>query len=105
MHRSRLSALGLLVTLGIVFGDIGTSPLYVMKAITVVNPDFDADYITGAVSCVIWALTLQTTVKYVLIAKTGISDQNALGLDTSNVSVEAVPLIINDTPPRRIRPM
>lgn len=68
MHRSRLSALGLLVTLGIVFGDIGTSPLYVMKAITVVNPDFDADYITGAVSCVIWTLTLQTTVKYVLIA-------------------------------------
>ena len=59
-----MSAFGLLVTLGIVFGDIGTSPLYVMKAITGVNPTFDADYILGAVSCVIWTLTLQTTIKY-----------------------------------------
>ncbi len=58
---------GLLVTMGIVFGDIGTSPLYVMKAITLVNPDFDADYIIGAVSCVIWTLTLQTTLKYVVM--------------------------------------
>lgn len=65
---NHITALGLLVTLGIVFGDIGTSPLYVMKAIGAVNPGFDADYITGAVSCVIWTLTLQTTVKYVLIA-------------------------------------
>lgn len=54
--------------MGIVFGDIGTSPLYVMKAIVGVNPSFDADYIVGAVSCVIWTLTLQTSVKYVLIA-------------------------------------
>ncbi len=59
---------GILVSLGIVFGDIGTSPLYVMKAIAGVNPAYDADYILGAVSCVIWTLTLQTTVKYVLIA-------------------------------------
>lgn len=59
---------GILVALGIVFGDIGTSPLYVMKAIAGVNPAYDADYILGAVSCVIWTLTLQTTVKYVLIA-------------------------------------
>ena len=64
----RLSALGLLVTMGIVFGDIGTSPLYVMKAIMGVNPAYDADYIIGAVSCVIWSLTLQTTLKYVVIA-------------------------------------
>ncbi len=64
----RLTLAGLLVTVGIVFGDIGTSPLYVMKAITGVNPDFDADYIIGAVSCVIWTLTLQTTLKYVLLA-------------------------------------
>ena len=59
---------GMLVTVGIVFGDIGTSPLYVMKAIVGVNPGYDADYIIGAISCVIWTLTLQTTVKYVLIA-------------------------------------
>lgn len=65
---NRLTAAGLLVTMGIVFGDIGTSPLYVMKAITAVNPHFDADYIIGAISCVIWTLTIQTTVKYVLLA-------------------------------------
>ncbi len=70
-HQSslkRLTLTGLIVTMGIVFGDIGTSPLYVMKAITGVNPHFDEDYIAGAVSCVIWTLTLQTTVKYVLLA-------------------------------------
>lgn len=64
----RVTLTGLLVTMGIVFGDIGTSPLYVMKAIVGVNPSFDEDYIAGAVSCVIWTLTLQTTLKYVLIA-------------------------------------
>lgn len=63
-----LNILGLIVTVGIVFGDIGTSPLYVMKAIAGVNPGFDSYYIIGAVSCIIWTLTLQTTVKYVLIA-------------------------------------
>lgn len=66
--KRRLTALGLIVTLGIVFGDIGTSPLYVMKAITGANPNYSPDYIIGAVSCIIWTLTLQTTVKYVLIA-------------------------------------
>lgn len=65
-HNVSLAAL--IVTVGIVFGDIGTSPLYVMKAITGVNPDFNADYILGAVSCIIWTLTLQTTLKYVIIA-------------------------------------
>jgi len=70
MQQSKhtLSALGLLVALGIVFGDIGTSPLYVMKAIVAVNPSAGAEYIVGAVSCIIWTLTLQTTVKYVLVA-------------------------------------
>lgn len=63
-----VTALGLLVTLGIVFGDIGTSPLYVMKTICQANPAFDSDYILGAVSLVFWTLTLQTTVKYVMIA-------------------------------------
>ncbi len=64
----RITAMGLLVTIGIVFGDIGTSPLYVMKTIMHVYPAYDADYIIGAVSCVIWTLTLQTTLKYVIIA-------------------------------------
>lgn len=64
----KVTAGALLVAIGIVFGDIGTSPLYVMKAIVNANSRWDADYIIGAVSCIIWTLTLQTTVKYVLIA-------------------------------------
>ena len=67
-HTHPVTALALLVTLGIVFGDIGTSPLYVMKAITGATSMPDADYIIGAVSCVIWTLTLQTTLKYVVVA-------------------------------------
>ncbi len=66
--RHRLSLMGLIVTLGIVYGDIGTSPLYVMKAIIKAGDVVNADYIIGAVSCIIWTLTLQTTVKYVLLA-------------------------------------
>lgn len=64
----RVTLMSLIMTMGIVFGDIGTSPLYVMKAITGVNPGYTSEYIIGAVSCIIWTLTLQTTVKYVLIA-------------------------------------
>lgn len=66
-HLNKLGFWGLIVTLGIVYGDIGTSPLYVMKAIIGANANFDVDYIIGAVSCIIWTLTLQTTIKYVLI--------------------------------------
>jgi KUP system potassium uptake protein len=65
---NRFGMLGMLITLGIVFGDIGTSPLYVMKTIMNAGAGYDANYIIGAVSCIIWTLTLQTTVKYVLIA-------------------------------------
>lgn len=66
--KKRITLTSLLMTVGIVFGDIGTSPLYVMKAIVGVNPGYDEKYILGAVSCIIWTLTLQTTVKYVLLA-------------------------------------
>lgn len=66
--RHKLSLMGVIVTLGIVFGDIGTSPLYVMKAIVRAGNPVNAEYIIGTVSCIIWTLTLQTTVKYVLIA-------------------------------------
>ncbi|SDC98094.1 KUP/HAK/KT family potassium transporter [Williamwhitmania taraxaci] len=62
----KLSFAGVLVTLGIVFGDIGTSPLYVMQAITA-GGAHTADFIIGAISCIIWTLTLQTTLKYVII--------------------------------------
>jgi len=54
--------------MGIVFGDIGTSPLYVMKAIIGSSSGIiETDFILGAISCIIWTLTLQTTVKYVMI--------------------------------------
>ena len=66
--HKRLSLLGVLIAIGIVFGDIGTSPLYVMKTLLHANPHFDADYILGAVSCIFWTLTLQTTIKYVGVA-------------------------------------
>jgi KUP system potassium uptake protein len=57
---------GLLVTLGIIYGDIGTSPLYVMKAIMGEQPIED-DVVLGALSCIFWTLTLQTTLKYVVL--------------------------------------
>ena len=64
--HSKLTAAGLLVTLGIIYGDIGTSPLYVMKAILGVHA-ISRDVVLGGISCVFWTLTLQTTVKYVII--------------------------------------
>ena len=67
-NHKKLTAMGLLIAIGIVFGDIGTSPLYVMRTIMRANPHFNANYILGAVSCIIWTLTLQTTLKYVVIA-------------------------------------
>lgn len=65
-HGHAISAAGLLVTLGIIFGDIGTSPLYVLKEI-VGNHPIDADTVLGAISCIFWTLTLQTTLKYVIL--------------------------------------
>jgi KUP system potassium uptake protein len=65
-HLSKISFAGLLITLGIIFGDIGTSPLYVMKAI-IGSHAIDADIVLGGVSCIFWTLTLQTTIKYVYL--------------------------------------
>ncbi|MEI6595425.1 MAG: KUP/HAK/KT family potassium transporter [Bacteroidota bacterium] len=64
MHK--LSAAGLLVTLGIIYGDIGTSPLYVVKEI-ITDRVISKELIYGALSCIFWTLTLQTTLKYVII--------------------------------------
>ncbi|RKS02319.1 MULTISPECIES: KUP/HAK/KT family potassium transporter [unclassified Flavobacterium] len=64
--HSKLSVGGLLVALGIIYGDIGTSPLYVMKAILGVH-EISRDIVLGGISCVFWTLTLQTTIKYVII--------------------------------------
>lgn len=69
-HKVPFGALGLVLAIGVVYGDIGTSPLYVMKAIISALPKADMsnpDYILGAVSCVIWTLTIQTTLKYIII--------------------------------------
>lgn len=69
-HKVPFSALGVVLAIGIVFGDIGTSPLYVMRAILNSLPPGQLtrpEYILGAVSCVIWTLTIQTTLKYVII--------------------------------------
>ncbi|MEJ7780664.1 MAG: KUP/HAK/KT family potassium transporter [Daejeonella sp.] len=62
----KLSAAGLLISLGIIYGDIGTSPLYVFKAI-VADRVITTDLILGGLSCIFWTLTLQTTIKYVII--------------------------------------
>lgn len=66
-----LTAGGVLVSLGIVFGDIGTSPLYTLNAIfTTILGDkqiVTPEVVLGVLSCIIWTLTLQTTVKYVII--------------------------------------
>jgi KUP system potassium uptake protein len=62
----RVSPLGLLVALGIIFGDIGTSPLYVFNAI-IGSKEVSEQLIIGSLSCIIWTLTLQTTIKYVIL--------------------------------------
>lgn len=67
-NHNKVGFLGLLITLGIVFGDIGTSPLYVMKAILHTGETIDESTILGALSCIIWTLTLQTSIKYVCVA-------------------------------------
>ncbi|MCE1197935.1 MAG: KUP/HAK/KT family potassium transporter [Marinilabiliales bacterium] len=58
---------GLIITLGIVYGDIGTSPLYVMNAIMKGGIEINELLIYGGLSCIFWTLTLQTTFKYVII--------------------------------------
>ncbi|SEB13093.1 KUP/HAK/KT family potassium transporter [Pedobacter hartonius] len=68
---NKLSAAGLLISLGIVYGDIGTSPLYTLRAIFNTVSDGGQQItpmtVLGALSCIIWTLTLQTTIKYVAI--------------------------------------
>lgn len=63
---NRVTAAGLIIALGIIYGDIGTSPLYVFNAI-IKDRIITEDLILGSLSCVIWTLTLQTTIKYVIL--------------------------------------
>ena len=62
-----LSAAGLLITLGIIFGDIGTSPLYVFQTLLIEGGKVNQGLVLGSISCIFWTLTLQTTFKYVFI--------------------------------------
>lgn len=75
LHTTWTSA-GLLISLGIIFGDIGTSPLYVMKAI-LGTTEISKAILYGAVSCIFWTLTLQTTLKYILLSLS--ADNNGEG--------------------------
>jgi KUP system potassium uptake protein len=66
INIKKVTPLGLIIALGIVYGDLGTSPLYVFNAIIrdrVIAPDL----ILGSLSCIIWTLTLQTTIKYIIL--------------------------------------
>lgn len=63
---NRISLAGLIITLGIIYGDIGTSPLYVMKAIVGDRP-ISEQLVLGGISCIFWTLTLQTTLKYIVL--------------------------------------
>ena len=65
-YINRVTAPGILIALGIIYGDIGTSPLYVLNAI-VNGRIINETLILGSLSCIIWTLTLQTTVKYVIL--------------------------------------
>ncbi|HUQ65290.1 MAG TPA: KUP/HAK/KT family potassium transporter [Flavitalea sp.] len=63
---NKVTAAGLLIALGIIYGDIGTSPLYVFNEI-IGNHLINERLIIGALSCIIWTITLQTTIKYVVL--------------------------------------
>ncbi|MCT3495894.1 KUP/HAK/KT family potassium transporter, partial [Lactobacillus delbrueckii] len=68
---NRMTAAGLLIAIGIVYGDIGTSPLYVMKSVIDGNGGLNTvgrDLIIGTISLILWTVTLLTTVQTVIIA-------------------------------------
>ncbi|MET0243370.1 MAG: KUP/HAK/KT family potassium transporter, partial [Flavitalea sp.] len=65
-QTNKVTAAGLIIALGIIYGDIGTSPLYVFNAI-ITDRTISETLIIGSLSCIIWTLTLQTTIKYVLL--------------------------------------
>lgn len=65
-NLSKVTAAGLLVALGIIYGDIGTSPLYVLSSI-IGTRVITQELVYGGISCVFWTLTLQTTFKYILL--------------------------------------
>lgn len=67
VNNKRASFAGLLIALGIIYGDIGTSPLYTFQTILLDGGGATKELVFGAISCIFWTLTLQTTFKYVII--------------------------------------
>ncbi len=67
ISKHQLTAAGVLVSLGIIYGDIGTSPLYVFKAI-ISERTISEELVLGGMSCVFWTLTLVTSFKYIFLA-------------------------------------
>jgi len=65
-NHDKLTIGGLLITLGIIYGDIGTSPLYVMKSVIGEGNIIDRKVVLGGVSLVFWTLTIQTSIKYIM---------------------------------------
>lgn len=65
-HLDKVTAGGLVIALGIIYGDIGTSPLYVFNAI-IKGRQITDELILGSLSLIIWTITLQTTIKYVIL--------------------------------------
>jgi KUP system potassium uptake protein len=66
IRTNKVTAAGLIIALGIIYGDIGTSPLYVFNEI-INGRVIDETLILGSLSCIIWTITLQTTIKYVIL--------------------------------------
>jgi len=69
-HLKKITAAGVLITLGIIFGDIGTSPLYVFQSLLIEGGKggkINEAFVLGCISCIFWTLTLQTTFKYIFI--------------------------------------
>lgn len=66
LNLNKVTSAGVLITLGIIFGDIGTSPLYVLKSL-VGSEKITEELVLGGLSCIVWTLTLQTTIKYVIL--------------------------------------
>ncbi len=64
IHKKKITAASILVALGIIYGDIGTSPLYVLKAVVGEKP-IDEVLVFGGVSLIFWTLVFQTTIKYI----------------------------------------
>ena len=94
---NRVTTAGLVIALGIIYGDIGTSPLYVLNEI-ITGRVITEKLIIGALSCIIWTLTLQTTVKYVILTlkadnkgEGGILDRKSTRLNSSHAELSRMP--------------